>query len=156
MIDLDIPGFGTFTIKHLVIDYNGTLALGGSLLPGVREVLGMLSPGLEIHVLTADTFGLAAGELEGLPIALTILPEASQADAKLEYIRALGPESVIAIGNGRNDRKMLEAAAIGIFTFQKEGGSLRSCFRADVITTDIIDALELLRYPKRLVATLRS
>ncbi len=156
MIDLDIPGFGAFAIKHLVLDYNGTLALNGNLLPGVREVLGMLAPSLEIHVITADTFGLAAQHLAGLPVILTILPESEQAEAKLDYIRRLGTGSVIAIGNGRNDRKMLEAAAIGIFTVQKEGGSLRALSRADVITTNVLDALELLRYPKRLVATLRS
>jgi soluble P-type ATPase len=156
MIDLDIPGFGAFSIRHLVLDYNGTLALNGSLLPGVRELLGMLAPSLEIHVVTADTFGTAAQHLSGLPVRLTIIPEGEQAEAKLEYIRGLGAGSVIAIGNGRNDRKMLEAAAIGIFTVQKEGGSLRALSRADVITTNVLDALELLRYPKRLVATLRS
>lgn len=156
MIDLDIPGFGAFSIIHLVLDYDGTLALNGSLLPGVREVLGMLAPLLEIHVITADTFGIAAQHLSGLPVELTIIPEVDQAEAKLEYVRNLGAASVIAIGNGRNDRKMLEAAAIGIFTVQKEGGSLRALSRADVITTNVLDALELLRYPKRLVATLRS
>ncbi len=156
MIDLDIPGFGVFAIRHLVLDYNGTLALNGHLLPGVREVLGMVAPDLEIHVVTADTFGLAARHLSGLPVTLTILPESDQAEAKLEYIRRLGTSSVIAIGNGRNDRKMLEAAAIGIITVQKEGASLRALGRADVITTNVLDALELLRYPKRLVATLRS
>lgn len=156
MIDLDIPGFGVFALRHLVLDYNGTLALNGHLLPGVREVLGMVAPDLEIHVVTADTFGLAARHLSGLPVTLTILPESDQAEAKLEYIRRLGTSSVIAIGNGRNDRKMLEAAAIGIITVQKEGASLRALGRADVITTNVLDALELLRYPKRLVATLRS
>jgi len=156
MIDLDIPGLGAFAIKHLVVDYNGTLALDGNLLPGVREVLGMLAPLLEIHVVTADTFGLAAQHLSDLPVTLTILSKDYQADAKLDYVKALGADSVIAIGNGRNDRKMLEAAAVGIFTIQKEGGSLRALGRADVVTTNILDALELLRYPKRLIATLRS
>ncbi|RYD65127.1 MAG: ATPase P [Verrucomicrobiaceae bacterium] len=156
MIDLDIPGLEVFSIRHLVLDYNGTLALNGNLLPGVLDVLGMLAPSLEIHVVTADTFGTAAAQLVGLPVKLTVLPENDQAEAKLEYVRNLGVESVIAIGNGRNDRKMLEAAAIGIITVQKEGASLRALTRADVITTNILDALELLRYPKRLVATLRS
>jgi soluble P-type ATPase len=156
MIDLDIPGFGAFTIRHLVLDYNGTLALDGHLLPAVREVIGMLAPTLEIHIITADTFGLAAHQLSGLPVSLTVLPESEQAEAKLDYIRHLGTGSVIAIGNGRNDRKMLEAAAIGIFTVQKEGGSTRTLGRADIITTNVLDALELVRYPKRLISTLRS
>lgn len=156
MIELDIPGLDAYTIKHLVLDYNGTLALNGNILPGVVEVLGMLVPSVEIHVVTADTFGTAAQQLSGLPVKVTVLPENEQAEAKLDYVRSLGAESVIAIGNGRNDRKMLEAAAIGIITIQKEGASLRALGRADIVTTNVLDALELLRYPKRLVATLRS
>ena len=156
MIDLDIPGFGSFTLKHLVLDYNGTLALDGRLLPGVHELLGMLSKSLEIHVVTSDTFGLAEAELGGLPVKLTIVPEADPAVAKFEYVRWLGPETVVAIGNGSNDRKMLAAAAIGIFTVQREGGSVRAMGRADIITHHVLEALELIRNPKRLVATLRS
>jgi len=156
MIDLDIPGFGAFSLKHLVLDYNGTLALDGNLLPGAREVLGLLAPKLEIHIVTADTFGLAAGNLAGIPVHLTILSAARQAEAKRDYIRKLGPESVVAIGNGRNDRKMLGAAAIGIFVVQKEGGSVRAFRRADVLATNVFEALELLRFPNRLIATLRS
>lgn len=156
MIELDIPGLDAYTIRHLVLDYNGTLALNGNILPGVVEVLGMLAPSVEIHVVTADTFGTAAQQLSGLPVKLTVLPQDEQAEAKLDYVRGLGAESVIAIGNGRNDRKMLEAAAIGIITIQKEGASLRALGRADIVTTNVLDALELLRYPKRLVATLRS
>ena len=156
MIDLDIPGFGSFTLKHLVLDYNGTLALDGRLLPGVHELLGMLSKSLEIHVVTSDTFCLAEAELGGLPVKLTIVPEADPAVAKFEYVRWLGPETVVAIGNGSNDRKMLAAAAIGIFTVQREGGSVRAMGRADIITNHVLEALELIRNPKRLVATLRS
>lgn len=156
MIELDIPGLDAYRIRHLVLDYNGTLALNGNILPGVVEVLGMLAPVVQVHVVTADTFGTAGQQLAGLPVKLTVLPEDDQAEAKLEYVRGLGTESVIAIGNGRNDRKMLEAAAIGIITIQKEGASLRALGRADIVTTNVLDALELLRYPKRLVATLRS
>lgn len=156
MIELEIPGLDAYRIRHLVLDYNGTLALNGNILPGVVEVLGMLAPVVEVHVVTADTFGTAGQQLAGLPVKLTVLPEDDQAEAKLEYVRGLGTESVIAIGNGRNDRKMLEAAAIGIITIQKEGASLRALGRADIVTTNVLDALELLRYPKRLVATLRS
>ena len=156
MIDIDIPDFGAFALQHLVLDYNGTLALDGHLLPGVREVLGALAPLLEIHVITADTFGLAGKYLAGLPVHLTILPGEALADAKLNFIHQLGAKSAVAIGNGRNDCKMLQAAAIGIALLQKEGGAVQAIQHADLISTNILEALELLRYPKRLVATLRS
>jgi soluble P-type ATPase len=62
---------------------------------------------------------------------------------------------VVAIGNGRNDRKMLEAA-LGIALVQVEGGAVATLVSADVLALNILDALDLLRNPKRLVATLRA
>jgi P-type E1-E2 ATPase len=156
MLQLTIPNFGDLDLHHLVLDYNGTLALDGKLLPGAREVLIALAAELEIHVITADTFGLATAQLAGLPITLTILPADSQTDAKLAYIENLGAKTTVAIGNGRNDRKMLEAAAIGIAVIQKEGAAIAALTSADIAATSVWDAFELLRHPKRLIATLRS
>jgi soluble P-type ATPase len=70
MISVDIPGFGALELAHLVLDYNGTLAIDGRLLPGVADALLDLAPSLRIHVVTADTFGLAKAELAGLPVEL--------------------------------------------------------------------------------------
>jgi soluble P-type ATPase len=156
MISIDIPGFRKLELAHLVLDYNGTLALDGGLLSGVAEALSNLAPEIHIHVITADTFGLAKAQLAALPIKLMITPVESQAEAKLRFVSALGANTVVAIGNGRNDRKMLSAAALGIALIQREGGAAETLASADVISTNILDALELLRNPKRLVATLRS
>ncbi len=156
MIRIDIPGFRSLALADLVLDYNGTLALDGMLVPGVGKALAALSSGIRIHVVTADTFGFAARELAGLPVELTILPVERQAEAKLERVTRLGADAVVAIGNGRNDRMMLKAAALGIAVIKREGGSAEALASADVACTSILDALELLRHPKRLVATLRS
>jgi soluble P-type ATPase len=59
VISFSIPDFGDLTLKHIVTDYNGTLALDGRLIPGVAEVITTLAPQIEIHIVTADTFGLA-------------------------------------------------------------------------------------------------
>lgn len=156
MIEIKIPGFRELRLRHLVLDYNGTLAQDGQLLPGVGDILRELAPDLQIHVITADTFGLAASQLAGLPVKLTITPVESQADAKLAFVTGLGLDGVVAIGNGRNDRKMLQAAPLGIALIQKEGGSTETLAAADVASANILDALDLLRNPKRLIATLRS
>jgi soluble P-type ATPase len=156
MISIDIPGFGKLALEHLVCDYNGTLALDGKLLPGVAETLSALSPSLRIHVVTADTFGLAKAQLEGLPVELKITPIESQAEAKLDFVSTLGAGTVVGIGNGRNDRKMLKAVALGIALIQREGGAAETLTSAHVVSTSVLDALELLRHPKRLIATLRS
>lgn len=156
MISIDIPGFRKLELAHLVLDYNGTLALDGRLLSGVAEALSNLASEIHIHVITADTFGLAKAQLAALPIKLMITPVESQAEAKLRFVSELGADTVVAIGNGRNDRQMLSAAALGIALIQREGGAAETLASADVVSMNVLDALELLRNPKRLVATLRS
>lgn len=156
MLAVAIPGFGDLKLQHLVLDYNGTLAIDGRLIPGVREALAALASQVEIHVVTADTYGCAAGELSGMPVKITIIPLESQADAKLAYVKELGGEHVCAVGNGRNDRKMLAAAAVGVALVQQETGAGEAIAAAAVVATSIHDALDLLRFPKRLIATLRS
>ncbi len=59
-------------------------------------------------------------------------------------------------GFGAFSLKHLVIDYIGIFVIQKEGGSVRAFHRADVLATNALEALELLRNPGRLVATLRS
>ena len=156
MIAIVIPGFRQLELKHLVLDYNGTLAIDGVLIPGVGEVLGALAQQVEIHVVTADTLGSARSELSGLPVKLSIIPPEAQAEAKLAYVQKLGVDHVCAIGNGRNDRNVLAAAAVGVALVQREGGAGEALASASVVTTDILDALDLLRRPARLIATLRS
>ena len=35
MLEIDIPGRGTFEIRHVVCDYNGTIAADGCLMEGI-------------------------------------------------------------------------------------------------------------------------
>ena len=155
-MEINIPGFGAVELKHLVMDYNGTMAWDGRLIKGVGELVKKLSETYTVHVITADTFGMAAGELDGLPLTLSLLPPGSQDKAKLAYVEDLGADSCIAVGNGRNDALMLEKACIGIALLQEEGLASRSMIAADMVCRDILSALELFLHPKRLVATLRS
>ncbi len=156
MIEITVPGLRRLCLDHLVADYNGTLAIDGKLITGVGAALGELAHAVRIHVVTADTFGTAKAELAALPVELTVLPQDGQAEAKLAYVNRLGAESVAAVGNGRNDRLMLAAAALGIAVIQTEGSAAETLAAADVICPNIVDALQLLRNPKRLIATLRS
>lgn len=156
MIEIRIPEFGSLALRHLVLDYNGTLACDGQLLPGVRERLQLLSDNLQVHVVTADTFGQAKEALSGVACTLSILSPGKQTEAKLAYIRQLGLTSSVCIGNGCNDRLMLKEAVLGIAVIQEEGGASTTLFAADVVTKSIQSALDLLINPLRLVATLRE
>ena len=48
MISTGIPGFGVISLEHLVLDYNGTLAVDGRSLPGVRPRLRALARSLDL------------------------------------------------------------------------------------------------------------
>jgi soluble P-type ATPase len=70
-------------------------------------------------------------------------------------VEALGASRYLYIGNGRNDRLMLAAAAVGIAVVQAEGAAVETLLAADVAAPHIQTALGLLLNPGRLVATLR-
>ena len=157
MLNLEIPGFGTLRLEHLVLDYNGTLALDGNILPGVTDRLSLLERDLQIHILTANTFGKAGAELADVPfVRLTILETQGQAEAKRSYVQELGSRITACIGNGRNDRLMLQEAALGIAVVQSEGAAGDALRAAHITARDIVEALDLLNHPLRLVATLRG
>jgi soluble P-type ATPase len=111
---------------------------------------------LHIHILTADTFGKARAQLVEVPCALSILPIEDQDRRKLEYIQQLGPETTVYVGNGRNDRLMLQGVGLGIAVVQAEGAAVQTVLAADVLALDILTALELLTHLLWLVATLRA
>ncbi len=156
MLEIDIPGYRKLRLEHLVLDFNGTMACDGELFEGIRERLEALSAQLRIHILTGDTFGKARSQLVGIPCDLSILPVENQDRLKLEYIRRLGPEITVCVGNGRNDRLMLQEAGLGIAVAQAEGAAVQAVLVADVLAPNILAALDLLTHPLRLVATLRA
>ena len=156
MLNIDIPGFKRIQAEHLVLDYNGTLAIDGLFIEGVLGQIADISTILSVHVLTADTFSTVQKELRDLPITIKIMESDNQDEQKFEYVKNLGFNKVIAIGNGRNDVLMLKESALSIGIIQAEGAYCEVVKCSQIICTNIIDALQLLKNPKRLLATLRS
>ena len=155
MLEIVIPGFGTVKLRHLVSDFTGTLSLTGSLIPGVKERVNELADSLTIHVLTSDTFGTAISELRDVKCEALGLKGDYHDVQKEEYIEKLGAASVVAFGNGNNDRKMLRASRIGIAVTESEGCAVDILMAADIHVTSINAGLDLLLNLKRLKATLR-
>ena len=152
-ITLELPGGTPRTFTDLVLDYTGTLSLDGKLLPGIAERLERLARAVRITVLTADTFGKAKSQLAGLPVEVRIVQTGRD---KAEFVKKLGAERVIAIGNGRNDVTIMTLAGLGIAVIGSEGAAGELLHVADVVTRDIHDALDLITNPLRLKATLRD
>ena len=155
MIELNIPGRGLIQLQHLVCDVNGTLAVDGQLLDGVKQRLSTLHDRLTLHLLTADTHGNQDLIDQQLGIKAVRIPAGNEAEQKEQYIKGLGADRCIAIGQGANDAGMLHEAALGICVLSPEGTAIEALTAADLVTADIFGALELLEKPLRIVATLR-
>jgi len=82
------------------------------------------------------------------------LEEAEASEKKLEFVRRLGGARTVAIGNGLDDVLMMEEAGLGICVIGKEGASGETMGKADVVVTNILDALDFLLKPLRHQATL--
>ncbi len=156
MIRAEIPEFGTLNLEHLVLDYTGTLSVDGVLLPRVAELLKQAAERLTLHVLTADTFGTAEENLRGIDCRLVLLSGGGQDVQKRDYVRRLGRGRTVCIGNGRNDALMVKETALGIAVSSAEGMATALLMNADLFCLSVVDALEMLLEPRRLIATLRN
>ncbi|OQY41496.1 MAG: hypothetical protein B6227_04935 [Fusobacteriia bacterium 4572_74] len=85
---INIPGGERLEIKHIVSDYNGTIALDGELVEGVADLIDELSKDIRFHVITADSFGSVERELHGIDCELFKIGPGEQDRAKetLSYL----------------------------------------------------------------------
>lgn len=152
---LAIPGRPVHDLAYAVLDVNGTIALDGDLLEGVEERLTRLGGSLRVVIVTADTHRSAADLGRRLGLETTVVGPGDENNQKLEVVRRLDADRVVAIGNGSNDAAMLKHSALGICVVGTEGASVQALLSADVVVSDVRDALDLLLVPQRLIATLR-
>ena len=155
MLTIQIPGREELTLSHLILDYNGTIALDGEIIESIRPRLEELSKHLCIYVITADTHGTAAKKCEGLPLQVLTFPTTQVGAIKAQEARKC-TGGVVTIGNGFNDIQMSDAADLSICVMGREGCCGALLMHCDVVVTSIEDALDLLVIPNRLRATLRT
>ena len=158
-ITIDIPGFGKLQINAILSDYTGTLAFGGTLSPGVKDRLLRLAQLADIHIVTADSFGTAEKELEGLPLICRRFEGPGEDVQKQRYAMELNPSCQASLGNGVNDRLHMklvkEAGGLTIAVDNGEGCAHEALRHANVFVAGAANALDLLLEPTRLRATLR-
>jgi len=152
---MQIPNYGELNIKHIVCDYNGTIAKDGKLLPNVKDIFRLLAKNYKIHVITADTFGSVKKELETVDVRVKILTTSNHTQEKGDYIKMLGSKNCVSVGNGNNDVKMMEESILSIAIIGDEGCSTSTLMKSNIICKSITDALSLFLNQKRLIATLR-
>lgn len=155
MLSIQLPGQAPLELHHLVLDFNGTLALRGTVVDGAAKRCHKLSQHLQLHCVTGDTYGTAHAALAGLPIQLHVLPPTGQSLAKRDFVTQL-QGGVCAIGNGWNDRLMLAEADLGLAVMMSEGAASATLMAAKATFTSVLDALDALSIPERMVALLRD
>ena len=155
MIEIEIPGRGTYRLRHLVLDVNGTIAVEGQLVKGVAGRVAELRRSVEVHMLTADTRGRQQAIDAELGMHAARITSQDEATQKASFVRELGSETVCAVGNGANDALMLHQAKLAIAVLGLEGLAAETLNAADVVVPHVNAALDLLLKPLRLVATLR-
>lgn len=151
-IRVEVPGSEPLVLTRLLLDFTGTLSLDGVLLPGVSQRLEALGHKIRLTVLTADTFGSAVKQLEGLPVELQRIQTGQD---KVDFLAGLNGSQTAAVGNGRNDVGMVHGAALGVAVIGPEGCCAELIGAAKIVCHDILTALDLLLNPLRLKATLR-
>jgi len=156
MNKIEIPHYKTLSLKHVVLDYNGTIAKDGQLKTEVRSLLPALCEHYSVHVITADTFGSVKAQMQDFNVTVTVLQTDNHTAEKAAYIDGLGRTSCVAVGNGNNDVRMLEHAILGIAVIGEEGCATPTLLQSDIGCKNIEDALDLLLNEKRLIATLRK
>jgi soluble P-type ATPase len=153
MLQVAIPGSEDLLLEHVVVDVNGTLTDRGRPIDGVRGRLARVATAMEIHVLSADTYGNAE---EIAALAGATFRRVRHGDEKRAYLERLGAGRAAAVGNGDNDAPMLRAAALGIAVIGPEGAGAAALAAADIVAGTILVALDLLVDPQALAATLRA
>lgn len=157
MINLQIPGHEAITVEHVTFDYNGTLAVDGFLVDGLKERLVALAKlGVDVYILTADTFGLVRKQCGDLPVTIEIFSKDNISKKKKAFVESIGGATNVAIGNGNNDREMFLESRLSIVVIGTEGCFVKSLLAADIVVNSPLDALDLLLNSDRMVATLRT
>ena len=149
MITVPVPGWGELSIEYVIVDFNGTAALDGKLKKEVKEIIDKISRYVKVFVITADTYDTADSELGPANVAFIKVGKSASGEEKAKVVRELGPEKIVAIGNGANDALMLKKRASAS---PSSGRRLFHCPRkeADLVVTDVLPALGLVAHPEEI------
>ena len=153
---VNIPGREELEIQNIVFDYNGTIAIDGKLIEGIKKSINELSNSFKFYVITADTYGRVEKELVDTKCEIIKISKSSQDLSKLEFIKNLGSSTTLSVGNGRNDKLMLKESILGITILQDEGLCTETLLNSDILVKSIFDVFSFLKDENRLIATLRN
>jgi len=154
MIFIQRPGQEPLEIEFILLDFEGSLASDRRVHPKAKDKINLLSKRTKIYILLKGDKELVVETLRKVRAEVIHLAEGEASQGKLNLLRQLGPNRTVAIGNGVDDAPMIEEAGLGICVISKEGTSSDVLKKADVVVSNILDALDFLLKPLRQKATL--
>ncbi len=154
MIFIQRPGQEPLEIEFVLIDFEGTLASDRRVHPKAKDKINLLSKRTKIYILTKGEKEMVEETLRRVRAEIFYSMEGETSRQKLDLLRQLGPTRTVAIGNGVDDAPMIEEAGLGICVMGKEGTSIEAMMKADVVVSNVLDALDFLLKPLRQKATL--
>ena len=154
MITVQRPGQSNLEIEFILIDFEGTLASDRRVHPKAKDKINLLSKRTKIYILTKEEKEHVEEVLRKVKAEIIYLTQGDSSQKKLDLLRQLGPGRTVAIGNGLDDVSLIEEAGLGVCVLGKEGMSSEAMRKADVVFTNILDALDFLLKPLRQKASL--
>jgi len=156
MIVIQRPGQDPIEIEFILIDFEGTLAQDRRVHPKAKDKMNLLSKRTTLYILTKGEKETVEEVLKKVKAEIVYLTEGASSQGKLDLLRQLGETKTVTIGNGVDDVPMLEEAGLGICVISKEGTSSEALTKADIVVSNVLDALDFLLKPLRQKATLGS
>ncbi|GFN35297.1 HAD family hydrolase [Tepidimicrobium xylanilyticum] len=156
MLIYEIPGRSTIKVENVVLDYNGTIAVDGRIIDGVRELLLKLKDYVNIYILTADTYGTVERECSGLDVKVLTFPKENAGASKRDIVRKLDGSKTLCVGNGYNDIPMFQESILSIAVIEGEGASGKLLSHADIVVRSILEGLGIILNGGKMKATLRN
>jgi soluble P-type ATPase len=154
MIPIQRPGQEPLEIDFILIDFEGALASDRRVHPKAKDKINLLSKRTKIYILTKEEKERVEEVLKKVKAEIIYSTEGESSQKKVDLVRQLGATRTVAVGNGTDDGPMMEEAVFGLCVIGKEGASSEAVKNADVVFTDILDALDFLLKPLRQKATL--
>lgn len=154
MISIQRSGQEPLEIDYLMIDFEGTLASDGRVHPKAKDKINLLSKRTKVYILAKGENEKVQETLRRVKAELLFVNEEESSLKKLEFLLNLVPSRTVVIGNGMDDVRVMKEAGLSIAIIGKEGVSGELIQTADLLFTNMIDALDFLLKPLRQKATL--
>ncbi len=154
MISIQRSGMENLDIHYVLIDFEGTLAMDSRVHPKAKEKVNLLSKRATIYILTKSNREKVEKSLRKMKVDIVYVTEGDASQQKLNVLQRLGPHLTAVIGNGLDDLQMMDQAGLGMCVIGKEGSSAEAVAKADLVVTNVLDALDFLLKPLRQRATL--